>query len=415
MPGKGTIGLLGAVSIGIGGMVGAGIFSILGVAAESAGTGLWLSFLIGGAVALLSTYSYAKLGAKYPSAGGAVEFLTRGFGEGALSGGINLFMWVGYIIAIALYANAFAGYFGTFVPGDNPKIAAVGAIAAFMGVNWLGSALAAKSESVIVGIKIGILILFAIGGLFYMQPSRLDPALMPALPGLVAGAGIIFMGYEGFGLVANSAGAMADPQRTLPRALYISVISVIVIYLAVSVAVLGNLSVPEMVEKKDYALAVAARPFMGEFGFRLVAVAAVLSTASAINATLFVASNVAKQVAGDGQMPGIFAQRHWALLATGALSALFAAAFDLSGIAMMGSAAFLLIYAAVNAAHLRLVAETGARRPIIGLAILGCLAIFGFLAEYTYRTQPAAIYAMIGLGVACGAVAWVYARIPRKA
>src|SRR5947208_13360566 len=90
-----AIGLEAAVSIGIGGMVGAGIFSILGVVAQAAGNAMWLAFMIGGAVALLSTYSYAKLGAAFPSAGGAVHFLVKGFGDGLLAGGLNLFMLIG--------------------------------------------------------------------------------------------------------------------------------------------------------------------------------------------------------------------------------------------------------------------------------------------------------------------------------
>ena len=113
--GSGQIGLTAAVSIGIGGMVGAGIFSILGVVAQAAGNAMWLAFALGGVVALLSTYSYAKLGAAFPSAGGAVHFLVKGFGDGVLAGGLNLFMWAGYIISLALYATAFGSYAGTFI------------------------------------------------------------------------------------------------------------------------------------------------------------------------------------------------------------------------------------------------------------------------------------------------------------
>ena len=108
--GSGQIGMVAAVSIGIGGMVGAGIFSILGVVAQAAGNAMWLAFAIGGVVALLSTYSYAKLGATFPSAGGAVHFLVKSFGDGVVAGGLNLFMWAGYIISLALYATAFGGY-----------------------------------------------------------------------------------------------------------------------------------------------------------------------------------------------------------------------------------------------------------------------------------------------------------------
>src|ERR1700745_2475640 len=109
-PGSGRMGRVAAGSIGIGGMVGAGIFSILGVVAEAAGNAMWLAFAIGGVVALLSTYSYAKLGARFPSAGGAVHFLVKGFGDGVLAGGLNLFMWAGYIISPPLYATASASY-----------------------------------------------------------------------------------------------------------------------------------------------------------------------------------------------------------------------------------------------------------------------------------------------------------------
>src|SRR5438046_9188770 len=113
--GSAQIIMVAAVSIGIGGMVGAGIFSCLGVVAQTAGNAMWLAFAIGGVVALLSTYSYAKLGATFPSAGGAVHFLVKSFGDGVLAGGLNLFMWAGYIISLALYATAFGGYAATFV------------------------------------------------------------------------------------------------------------------------------------------------------------------------------------------------------------------------------------------------------------------------------------------------------------
>src|SRR5262245_39150752 len=114
-PGQNQIGLAAAVSIGIGGMIGAGIFSILGVVAQAAGNAMWLAFASGGVVALLSTYAYAKLGATFPSAGGAVHFLVKGFGDGVIAGGVNLFMWAGYVISLALYAAAFGHYAATFV------------------------------------------------------------------------------------------------------------------------------------------------------------------------------------------------------------------------------------------------------------------------------------------------------------
>jgi amino acid transporter len=414
---RATIGLFAAMAIGIGGMVGAGIFSILGVVAEASGSAMWLSFAIGGLVVLPSTYSYAKLGARYPSAGGSVEFLVQGFGDGVLSGGINLYMWVGYVIALALYAQAFAGYAGTFFshhsPEWLPKAIGVGIVILFTGINFIGAGVVGKSETAIVAIKLCILLLFSGAGLFFIHPGYLSPIHWPSGSGIIFGAGVLFIGYEGFGLVANAAGDMADPKKLLPKALYLSVLSVILIYLAVSVAVIGNLDVKAIVAAKDYALAEAAKPFLGNFGFKLIAVGALFSTASAINATLFGAANVSYMIAKDGELPRVFSRLIWqggtgGLVITSCAVILFILFFDLSGVAMMGSGAFLLIYACVNAAHLRLTSETGGKKVIIFSAIAACLFMFVFLGVYIYQNSKPAFITMIALIPLCLVAELVY-------
>jgi len=417
---KGRIGLLAAMSIGIGGMVGAGIFSILGVVAEASGTALWVSFVIGGVVALLSTYSYAKLGARYPSAGGAVEFLVKGFGDGVLSGGINIYMWVGYVIALALYAQAFAGYAMTFLPPHQaawlPKAFGVGIVLVFTAANVVGANFVGRSETVIVAVKLAILVLFAVAGLYFIHPTYLAPTSWPATSGIFFGAGVLFIGYEGFGLVANAAEDMADPKKLLPKALYLSVISVIVIYVAVSLAVIGNLDVPAIVKAKDYALAQAAKPFLGDFGFRLIAIAALFSTASAINATLFGAANVSYMIARDGELPAIFSLKirenaPGGLFITAGVVIIFVLFFDLSGVAMMGSGAFLLIYASVHAAHLNVAHETGGKRWIITMSLATCLVMAAILSVYIYQHSRPAFITMLALIPVCLAAEWVYRRV----
>jgi amino acid transporter len=404
------IGLFGAVSIGIGGMIGAGIFSILGVVAQAAGSAMPISFLIGALVAGLATYSYAKLGAQYPSAGGAVEYLVRGFGPGVVSGALNLFMWVGYLISLALYAHGFAGYAATFITQTPSPILtkglALSVVILFTGVNLLGAGSVGKWESVIVAIKLACLAVFAVGGLMFVQPARLSPQTWPGVEGILFGAGVLFIGYEGFGLVANTAANMANPKQMLPKALLICLVSVAAIYVAVSVAVIGNLPTSQILGARDYALAEAARPFLGEFGFKLIAVAALFSTSSAINATLFGASNVATTVAQDQELPASLARRAigqgtWGLLATAAIVLVFILLFDLAGVAMMGSAAFLLVYAAVNLGHLRLVAETKANLAVLWAGIVALLGMFVVLAIYTARTSPSALVAMAILVPAC--------------
>lgn len=407
------ISLIAAISIGIGGMIGAGIFSILGVVAMAAGTSMWISFLIGGVIALFCTYSYAKLGARFPSAGGAVQFLVEGFGVGTISGGVNLFMWIGYIISIALYAQGFAAYCMTFFTNTPTpllsKSIASGIVIFFTAVNMLGARSVGKAEVMIVCIKVSILIFFAAIGLFFIHPAYLSPSHWSNVEHIFFGAGVLFIGYEGFGLITNAAADMKNPQVNLPKALYLSVFIVIAIYIAVSLTVIGNLTPDEIYAAGDYALAEAAKPFLGTFGFKLIAIAALFSTASAINATLFGAANTSYMIARDGELPKAFARTTWknatgGLLITTALTILFILFFDLSGIAMMGSGAFLLIYAAVNAGHLKILAKTQAKKSLVLISLLLCLFLFIILEIYTFHHAPLAVYTMIFLLV--GSFIW---------
>ncbi len=392
-----SLGFWAGVSIGIGGMIGAGIFSILGVVAEVSGAALPLSFMIGGIIALFASYSYTKLGVRYPSVGGAVQFLVQGFGDGLLSGGLNIFQYIAYIIAIALYANGFAGYAMTFLPPETPhffyKVWAVGVVLFFTGINFLGSAAMGKAETFIVAIKVAILFLFVGAGIFHIHPEALSTAHWPQTTHILFGAGVLFIGYEGFGLITNAAGDMQNPRRELPRSLYTAVLLVILIYVTVAVTVIGNLNIPSLVAAKDYALAEAAKPFLGHFGFLLISIAALFSTSSAVNATLFGAANVAYQIAKDGELPKVFTDMRWnrnveGLFITSGLVLAFVLFFDLAPIAMMGSAAFLIVYAAVNAAHLKIYKETGANPVLIVISLLTCLMMFVLLLSYMWKTQP---------------------------
>ncbi|MDR3492773.1 MAG: APC family permease [Gammaproteobacteria bacterium] len=400
------ISLLAAISIGIGGMIGAGIFSILGVVAEAAGSAMWLSFLLGGIIALFSTYSYAKLGARFPTAGGAVEFLVQGWGKGTMSGGINLFMWIGYIISIALYAQGFSAYCLTFFTTTPApllsKYIAAGIVLFFTVINMLGAGSVGKAEVFIVVVKVSILVLFAAVGLCFIHPENLAASNWNGVEQIFFGAGVLFIGYEGFGLIANTAADMDNPQKNLPKALYLSVLIVIVIYLAVSITVIGNLPIHKIYASGDFALAEAAKPFLGELGFKLIAIAALFSTASAINATLFGAANVCYMIARDGELPKEFARTTWhgateGLMITTCLVIVFILFFDLAGVTMMGSGAFLLIYAAVNAGHLKILSQTGANKSLVITSLVLCLTLFCILEIYTFKHSPTAVYTMIAL------------------
>jgi amino acid transporter len=414
------IGLVAAISIGVGGMIGAGIFSILGVGTQIAGNAVYLSFIIAGAVALLCAYSYVKLSSTFPSAGGPVEFLVRGFGSGTLSGGLNILLWICYIFALALFARAFASYAVTFFPDSISRVLLYvflnGIVVVFVLINVIGAKAVGRSEVLIVGVKVAILVMFIIVGSMFVKPELLALSQWPSSTNILFAAGILFLGYEGFGLITNTAADMKKPKKMLPKAIYLSIFLVIAVYALIAFAVVGNLGITQIIDAKDYALAAAAKPFLGNVGFTVMAVAALFSTASAINATLYGGANVSYVVAKNRQLPAQFNRRTWhnsreGLFITAALVLIFANFFQLGGIAMMGSAAFLIIYGSVNIAHLKLRKETGGNKYIILASTLLTVATLVLLIYYVARNSLTTLITLIIVLCLCFLVEIVLQRV----
>jgi len=412
-----SMGLYTATSIGVGAMVGAGIFSFFGTAVQISGSAVYVSFIIAGLIALLNAYSYAKMGVRYPSAGGPVEFLLKGFGDGILSGGLNLLLWVGYVFGLSLYAKGFSYYAVTFLPPGSTHIWAnvfsTAIILVFTATNFIGAKAVGKSELFIVSIKVGILLLFAAAGILYMNPGNLSTSTWPSSKNIFFGAGMVFLAYQGFGLITNTAEDMENPEKTLPRALYLSVVLVIFIYVAVSLAVIGNLSVPGIESAKEYAIAAAAKPFLGNLGFKIMAFAALFSTSSAINASLYGGANISYVLAKEGRLPVFFERKVWkkgteGLFITSGLVILLANFIPLDGIGMLSSASLLIIYIAVNVSHLRLLKETGARSWIIWTSLLSSLIFFGVLVYYEFVNSKITLGLLVITIIFCFSSEWIY-------
>lgn len=393
-------------------MVGGGIFAVLGLAVELAHGATPISFAIAGVIAVLTSYSYAKLSVTFPSQGGTVEFLNQAFGGGMITGGLNVLLWLSYVVMLALYAYAFGSYGASFFSAPSQPfwrhVLITAVVVALTGLNLLGAAAVGRAEEWIVATKLIILSLFVVAGLWTIQSSRLEPSSWVCPVQMTAGGMVIFLAYEGFELIANAAQDVKEYRKTLPRAYYTSVGLVIVLYVLVAMVTVGNLPLPQIVAARDYALAASARPFLGDFGFILIAIAALLSTGSAINATLYGASRVSYIIAKDGELPKTLERKIWkqpveGLLITAILTAVIANLFDLSSISMMGSAGFLLIFAAANAANARLHEKTGSRRWISLVGVAGCLVALGVLVYHTAVSAPAHILvlaAMVGLAFA---------------
>jgi amino acid transporter len=379
---KESLGYWSAVSIGIGGMVGGGIFAVLGLAVQLAQGGTPIAFAVAGLIALVTAYSYAKLSVKYPTRGGTVEFLNQAFGEGIFTGGLNILLWVSYVAMLSLYAYAFGSYGSSFFPDAMQTvwkhILISGVIVLFSCLNILGAKVVGKSEDFIVAIKLLILLAFLGVGIWTVNMNQLSPTTWSSPLQLVAGGMIIFLAYEGFELIANTAENVKEPRKNLPRAYFTSVVFVIILYVLVAVVTVGNLSLDKITAAEDYALAEAARPFLGTAGFSLIAVAALLSTGSAINATIYGTARVSYMIAKEGELPAQLDHMVWrrpieGLIITSVLTLLIANLFDLTDISIMGSSGFLIIFVMVNFANARLASSTSSKKWVSVMGGILCI------------------------------------------
>ena len=400
------MGLLGAAALGIGGMVGGGIFAVLGTAVGLAHGATPVAFLIAGAIALLTAYAYAKLSAHFPSSGGTVVFIHEAYGHHLYTGAVNLLLWLNYLVTIALYASAFGSYAQTFLPhgesaGWHHAFVSLGILLP-TAINLLGAQFIARSETTIVVIKLTLLLVVVAAGLGGVDTAALDPAGWPSWGVIVAGGMTIFVAYEGFELIANAGDDVADPATTLPRAFYIAVVFVLVLYVLLAIVTVGSVPEAVIIEAKDYALAAAAKPALGQAGFTLVAVSALLATFSAINATIYGNARLGFTLASEGELPKIALRRAWnrpvaGVLITSGLSLLLANTLDLEAIAIMGSAGFLLIFAVVNSAAAKLGPQIHARRWVAAGGALACVLALAILLHQTWEDNPHALYWVFGL------------------
>ncbi len=421
---NGKLNLAEAVALAVGSMIGASIFSIFGLGAEIAGHNLPLVFVLSGLLALLVAYSYAHLGGRIVSNAGPMEFILRGMGDGVITGALSILTWMTYVVSIALFAKGFAGYFLPLVGFErtplNLALTQSGLIALFTGLNFLGSQAVGRAEFVIVLIKVAVLGLFVVLGMWSIHPEWIRPRIdADQGPRLLDATAVFFLSYMGFGLVTNASENIRDPARNVPRAIYLSILVVTVVYISVSVVAVGNLPLETLKQARDFALAEASRPFLGHFGYVLVSVGALFSIASAMNATLYGGANIAYALAREGELPRVFERKSWfsapeGLYITSGLGLFFALAFDLNGIASITSAVFMVIYLFVIWSHYRLVPEYGGNRAFLLFAWVAVLVVFGVLLHYQWQTDRKAFHATWITFTAAIVVEWVYRRMTRR-
>ncbi len=398
------IGFWSAVSMGIGAMVGAGIFALLGEAGAISGSAVYISFIIGGIIALFSGYSLGKLGARYPSSGGIVEYLSQAYGVGFFTGAMSIMLYFAALVSLSLIAKAFGNYAVALLPTGVSDwwhpVFSIGIVLLFVAINLQGAKNVAFWERITVAFKFSVLSALAIAGIVYLKPDLLSPTLYPPTQDIFFSLAITFFAYEGFRVITNTAEDMPDPAKTLPRAIMTAILLVMVLYIAVAFAVFGNLPAEKVIAAKDFALAEAALPIFGQLGFTVVAIAALISTASSINANLYAVTNVTYQLAKDGELPEVFGEpighSREGLIISGIFIVILSLLFDLSEIAAIGSIAILFVHAVTHIGHLKLAGETGASRFLVLLAALFSLLAMVLALVYVSQQSGHVVLVLIG-------------------
>lgn len=421
---NGSIGLWQAVSMAVGTMIGASIFSVFGVGAQIAKKNLPEAFMLSGIYAFIVAYSYAKLGRKFTSNAGPIAFVIKGIGDNLITGTLSVLIWLTYVVSIALFAKGFAGYFIPLAGLEKSQlinaIVAVGVISIFTILNFFGSKAVGKVEFIIVIIKVGILVLFITFGMLAINPQQIQPSFdSDTTSGMLHASVIFFLSYMGFGLITNASENIKDSKKNVPRAIYISIIIAMIIYVGVSFTAIGNLTIPHLIKVKENALAVAAEPFFGNFGFLLISIGALFSISSALNATIYGGANISYSLAKEGELPEVFERKAWfgsdeGLYITVGLSVVFTLSFNMNGIASITSTIFTIIYIFVLISHYRLIKDVGGSRVLILFNTFILFIIFGALLFFQWQSDKTILIGTGGVIMGSLIVEYFYRRYSKR-
>jgi amino acid transporter len=409
---EGSLSLTGAVSMGTGVMIGAGIFALTGQVAEMAGEWFPLAFLAAALVAAFSAYSYVKLSNAYPSAGGIAMFLEKAYGKGVMTAACALLMYFSMVINESLVARTFGTYalqlFNIEKAGWLVPALGVGLLTFAFLVNILGNRMIQTLSFFMAFLKIGGVAVFALAGMWAsgltIQSVSVDPAKADAT-GFLGAVALAVLAYKGFTTITNSGGEIVEPHKNVGRAIVVSIGICVVIYVLVALAVGSNLTIEEIVQARDYALAQAARPALGDYGLWFTVAFAIIATVSGVIASVFAVSRMLAMLTdmklvphSHFGMPGSI-QKH-TLVYTIVAAMVLTVFFDLGRIASLGAIFYIVMDIAVHWGILRrLREEIGASATILITAIVLDAVVLVALLIIKARTDMLVIYAA-GAGIA---------------
>ena len=411
-----SISLIGAISMGTGVMIGAGIFALTGQIAELAGPWFPLSFVAGGIVTGFSAYTYVKMSNAFPSAGGIAMILQKAYGSGAIAAGASLLMVLSMVINESLVARTFGTYilrpFDLGMDGVLVPMLGVALIIFAYLVNVSGNRSVGLFSVVMAVLKIGGIAIFGVAALaaggFAFAPTSGGASDIP-LAGFTASVALSILAFKGFTTITNSGAEIVDPHRNVGRTINFSIAICVVIYLLVSFAVSSTLSIEEIVAAKDYSLSEAAKPALGVYGFYFTIALAIIATASGLIASVFAVSRMLAMLTEMKMIPhshfGMSGPiREHTLVYTVVIAAVLTVSFDLSRIASLGVFFYLMMDILIHWGVYRYLRhKVGARGWILITAISLDVLVLGVFSMMKMESDPLiAIIAVIAIAAVFG-------------
>lgn len=425
----GDLGLKEAVAIALGGMIGGGIYAVLGVVTGITGAATWFAFVLAGVVALSAGYSYIALSRLADQPGGSVTFVQSFTGRTTLAGMVGWTLLFGYVGSMAMYAFAFAE-FALSLPGLPTALAglplrpvvSVLAVAGFVGLNLLGARASGSAENVLVAVKIVVLVAFGVGGIAYISTAG-SGSISPGFETMtsfnpIMAAAVSFVAFQGWQLLFYDQESIENAAETVPKAVYISIPLSVAIYVLVAVATFAI--APEALQQHPHtALVTAAETILSPLGLAslgglIIAGSAVVSTGSAINATLFSAGHFAKGMLTDDLLPDRLGDAdadgvpERTLLVLGGITAAFSAWGSLNAITTFASLSFIVVFGAMSflAFRHRDHDEVNALPPLVGT--VGTLGFFPLMFYHLFRAERATFYMVLAIGAVVIAAELLY-------
>ncbi len=400
-----SLGLKELIAIAVGGMIGGGIFTILGISVSMIGFLAPFSIALGGVIALFAAYSYVKLGVYYKDEGATYAFFKRTFSDSHLAASfIGWYTIFGYISTLSLYAYTFSSYSISGFEFANSeivrKIVAIAIIWIFAAINLWSVRAMGKIEDLMVYIKLMVLVVISFVLIYYKKVDMqtfyqmlLQDFEHSRFIDILIVASVTFVAYEGFQLVINAVKEMDNPDKNIPRAIYGAIILVASIYFIIALGSILSISIDDLIKNKEYALAYGAKEILGDLGQNLVIIGAILSTSSAISGTMFGSSRQMARISDDGYMPKILSRRrgtipNYAIIVMAITASILILVGGLRVILEFGSITFLLVSLLMAIANFKIRTYTNSSTLFTLIAIFGLFVGSILILWYEYKTKP---------------------------